>query len=499
MTSETDGRAPPMLVPIAVITAVALALRLPLWGNSLFGDEVGSYFVITGNTPSGIVHLLSGHSVDLTPPLYYLLSWLAERLGSSPNLLRLFPLLAGTATIPLTYLVGRRTVGTRAGVTAATLVAVSPFLIFYSTEARAYAVLTALVLCATFALLRAIDEGRWWWGYALASCAAVYTHYTAVFPLLALLIWALVRHRDRWRPVVVANVAAAIGFAPWLPTLVRNSRSFGTKVFGILEPFDAHAVTHDIAHWTVGHPYLTLATLPGTVAGVAIVLGLLIAAASVLAHPGTVPARLRGFVASPALVPVLLALALPVGMAIYSALGSSVWDLRNLIASTPGVALTVGALLAAAPRRAALVATALVAGGLASGAVRLLSADNQRPDYTAAARFIRAEGGRYAPVAVVPAPTRDRCRRWTRHSRTTAARASRCYASPRRRSARFSPRLRMPRCWPRHPRSWLSKPSPKRHWAGFSSSSLARPRRRTWRPGGRLIRARPSDRSSAPG
>jgi hypothetical protein len=35
----------------------------------------------------------------------------------------------------------------------------------------------------------------------------------------------------------------------------------------------------------------------------------------------------------------------------------------------------------------------------------MLSAEDQRPDYAAAARFIVAQGGRYDPIVVVPAPT----------------------------------------------------------------------------------------------
>ena len=33
-------------------------------------------------------------------------------------------------------------------------------------------------------LLRALESGRWWWiGYALASAAAIYSHYTGIFVL----------------------------------------------------------------------------------------------------------------------------------------------------------------------------------------------------------------------------------------------------------------------------------------------------------------------------
>src|SRR5438874_2417330 len=81
----------------------------------------------------------------------------------------------------------------------AALVAIAPFAIFYSTEARAYGTLAFLVAFSTYALLRALEssERRWWVAYGVASCAALYAHYTAIFPLAAQVAWAAFVHRDR--------------------------------------------------------------------------------------------------------------------------------------------------------------------------------------------------------------------------------------------------------------------------------------------------------------
>ncbi len=51
-----------------------------------------------------------------------------------------------------------RTVGRRAALVAAALTALSPFLIFYSAEARGYELMIALVLVSTLALLRAVEQ-----------------------------------------------------------------------------------------------------------------------------------------------------------------------------------------------------------------------------------------------------------------------------------------------------------------------------------------------------
>jgi hypothetical protein len=391
---------------VAGLTLVGLALRLRSVGNSLFGDELSTYSIITGHSLGSIWNTLNGHSVDLEPPLYSTLAWVAERLGSSAELLRLFSLLAGTATIPLTYRLGVWTVGRAAAVSGAALVALSPFLIFYSTEARGYALVVFLVLASTVALLEAIRSNRvgWWGAYAILACASMYGHYSAVFVLIAQFLWALSAHPDRRRGLIAANVATGIGFVPWLPTLVSSANSFGTRVFAILEPFGLHAVGRDLVHWAIGHPYLALSSEPGTPAIVLIVVGL---AAGVL---GALGARQRGarswrLPSASLTLPLALAVATPVGLALYSWLGHDTWDVRNLITSWPGLALAMGALLASPGPPLRLVGLGLVTLGFAIGAAKLLSNANERPNYAGAARFILLHGVPSDPVAIVPAPT----------------------------------------------------------------------------------------------
>jgi hypothetical protein len=97
--------------------------------------------------------------------------------------------------------------------------------------------------------------------------------------------------------------------------------------------------------------------------------------------------------------------ATPVGLAVYSAIGTSVWDLRNLIASWPGFALVLGALLTGPRGRLRWLAVGLVAVGFAIGAAQLLNPENQRPDYAAAAAFVLSHGSHRDPVAIIEAPT----------------------------------------------------------------------------------------------
>jgi hypothetical protein len=105
------------LAAISVLTGLGLVLRLPSLGDSLFGDELSTYFVVGGRSFGGALHLLHGNAIELNPPLYFAFAWLGDQLaGPSVQSLRFISLIGGTAAIPLTYVLGRLTVGGVEGV-----------------------------------------------------------------------------------------------------------------------------------------------------------------------------------------------------------------------------------------------------------------------------------------------------------------------------------------------------------------------------------------------
>ncbi len=393
---------------VGVLTAAGLLLRLPSFGDSLFGDELSTYFIVTGHGLGHIIYLLRGHSVDLNPPLFFILVWAAERFGDGASALRMVSLLSGTASIPLTYLLGLWTVGRRPALVATALMALSPFLIFYSSEARAYALLMLLVLACTLALLRALDTRRvgWWVTYAICSCAAVYTHYIAVFFLATLFAWAFWTQSEARGRLLAANCAAAVAYLPWVPTLLSDTSSPGNKVIGFLEPFTPHLVGSYLARWSIGHPLLPLVSLPGRTAITIMGIGL---AAAVVGLALTLR-RANGSRALPRLsagtwLVVALALAPPAEIALYSAVGNTVWEARNLIAGSPALLLVVGAFLTSVRGVLRIAAVGLVTAGFAIGAAKMLDAGYRRPDYNAAVNFVYRAGAPGDPVIDLPSTT----------------------------------------------------------------------------------------------
>src|ERR1700750_1155776 len=123
------------------LTALGAALRFVTLGlQSYHHDEVV--------TASRVLRVGFWHAMDAVgfsesaPPLYYALAWIWTQLtGTGPWGLRSLSALAGVASIPIAFLIGRELRDRRAGPLAAALVAVNPMLIWYSQEARAYALL----------------------------------------------------------------------------------------------------------------------------------------------------------------------------------------------------------------------------------------------------------------------------------------------------------------------------------------------------------------------
>ncbi len=154
-------------------------------------------------------------------PLYFLLlrGWIALA-GTGEFSLRYFSLLPGVVAIALTLTLGRRLFTAPIGLIAAALVAASPYLVWYSQEAKMYALITALALLSLYALQRATaGQPRWWVVVVAATSLAMYSHILA-----ALLIPLQLALLTVWRPMGRHGYAqAAAAFAalilPYVPLL----------------------------------------------------------------------------------------------------------------------------------------------------------------------------------------------------------------------------------------------------------------------------------------
>jgi hypothetical protein len=399
IVGRTAARAAWPLLLVAGLTVLGAVLRIVVAGDSLFADEYSTYWIVVDHGLGGVLSTVHSNA-EITPPLYFLLSWASAKLGHSPQLLRLPSLIAGVITIPAVFALGERTIGRAAALVATALTALSPFMIYYSAEARGYGVMMALVVVSTLALLLAVDSGRrrWWVLYAACSLGAAYSHYTCFFVLLVQLLWVLWAHPEARKAAIVANVVAAIGFLPWISGLHNDLTSPTSQILSALSPFNLPSIRSIVAHWAFGYPYasLPIGDLPGKPALIALALALVVAAVGLAfaVRSRRAPARLDRRL----LLILLLAASVPVAEALVSLFSTNLFGVRNLAASWPYLALAFAALLVAAGPRLRWAAITLAVAAFAVGAVKMVQSRYARPNYAGAAAYVKAHA---APGDVV--------------------------------------------------------------------------------------------------
>ncbi len=212
-TPSTVSSIPPDWWLVAAITAIAALLRFStITSQSFWVDEATTVHEV-GLSFGAMLHAIGVN--ETTPPLYFALAWVWTRVFGPGELgIRSLSALAGTALVPVAYLCGRELVSRAAGVFTAALVALSPFMIWYSQEARSYMLLALLSGLSLLYWARAARErgvlALWLW--AAFSALAVLTHFFAGFLIAPEALWLLWRRRDR-ASVIAAGAVAVVQLA----------------------------------------------------------------------------------------------------------------------------------------------------------------------------------------------------------------------------------------------------------------------------------------------
>jgi hypothetical protein len=202
-------------LPLASVVAVGAALRLyGLDHQSLWNDEMAS---VVGAARASTLDALRYVPPDHLQGYQFLLHVWTRCFGDSETVLRLLSALLGIATIPAMFVLGRRCYGDPEALLAAGLTAVAWMPVYYSQEARPYALLLLCVVLSLICLadvLRALHSGSEpsrgaVIGYIAAAGATASTHY---FGLLAVVVQAaIVGAVLAGRPRALARAAALNG------------------------------------------------------------------------------------------------------------------------------------------------------------------------------------------------------------------------------------------------------------------------------------------------
>lgn len=228
---------------IAALAVVAALLRIARLERSEFwlDEACSALFASAGDTGA----VLAALARDVHPPLHALLlhAW-ADVFGLGEASLRAPSALAGVGLVLLLPVVVRGAGGgALAQLLAATSMALSPWLLHYSTEARAYALLalvaTALVVCLQRArrqgasLQRAGRDGagrgdlRWHVGVAAALALASLLHHHGVLLAGVVAVAAALAGPGRRLPLLLAGAAGLLPWALWASQTLAGQAGHG--------------------------------------------------------------------------------------------------------------------------------------------------------------------------------------------------------------------------------------------------------------------------------
>ena len=245
---------------LLALVLLAAGLRLPLAAGSLWWDELWNVkFATVGEwrqegtdadrvqwqpTPwaraAWYFNKPTNHPVLTLPSKACHLAW-QKLTGAAPGtfsepVLRLPVLLAGLAALLLTARLATRLAGERAGLAAAALIALHPWLIRYGVDARSYGLTFFFMAAALYSLERASSESAsrrnaWWWAFGACQFFLMWAHVFAHVSICAALFVAAAwlirrgppgdRNRQFAQLLVINLTAAALLLTAFLPNLLQ--------------------------------------------------------------------------------------------------------------------------------------------------------------------------------------------------------------------------------------------------------------------------------------
>ncbi|MBM3980534.1 MAG: glycosyltransferase family 39 protein [Planctomycetes bacterium] len=195
-TPDPDTRASRLALALLII--VPAILLYPTRSFHLLEPDEGRYAQIPKEMARGgswVVPTLQGEPyLDKPPLMYWLVALSYKMFGVTPEAARLVPAVCVHLTILAVYLIGRRSIGARAALWAALLLAVAPGFV---SVARLLLLDGLLTLCVTVSVLCGFEAVRtgtfrrgWWLAAAVASGLGFLTKGPISEVLLFVPLWA---------------------------------------------------------------------------------------------------------------------------------------------------------------------------------------------------------------------------------------------------------------------------------------------------------------------
>ena len=174
---------------LAICTVGFLLRVFYISQESIWFDEVASF--VAARQPVLAKVIETTYLTERTPPLYLLLlHFWVKIFGFSEFSMRFPSALCGFLTIPVMYVFSKSLFDNKVAILSSLFLAISPFHIWYSQEARCFTMTVFLNLLSIVFFLKILRMGnRSSWLHRLVyvsmTCLALYTNYLALFTIIA--------------------------------------------------------------------------------------------------------------------------------------------------------------------------------------------------------------------------------------------------------------------------------------------------------------------------
>lgn len=239
-----DGRLRQIVAWLLGPGAWVLVGLLLLWSVFLRTRNLDAPFWIDEAISVGVadrpfLDIPSALQLDGNPPVYYLLlnvwmGWFGDSESAAHTLSTLF----AVATVPVGFVLARRTFGTRAALGTAAIAATLPYLTYFGQETRMYSLVAFLSVLVAGLHLRVFARGAVAAriGLAVTLALLLYTHSWGVFLVggsvfaVAMRVALQPTRSERMRVFRIGfliHLFAAVCWLPWIPTLLQQASETG--------------------------------------------------------------------------------------------------------------------------------------------------------------------------------------------------------------------------------------------------------------------------------
>jgi len=207
---------------IWLILVLGLILRSISLNQSLWLDEAINVVALTQYSFLGMITEYA--KADFHPPLFFIVLWVWTKIfGISEILVRIPSVIFGVTTIYMIYLTGKKIYSEKLGLIAGFLLSINPLHIYYSQEARMYALATLAVSINIFFLVKLLKKEKVNSFFLVASNLAVLaSDYVAWLVFPAQFIFLVFFNKNLIKKWSITFLLAVLAGAFWIPTFISQ-------------------------------------------------------------------------------------------------------------------------------------------------------------------------------------------------------------------------------------------------------------------------------------